>query len=202
MKNNLILFGAGGHCKACIEIFEENKNFDIKYIFDLKSTKKKFLGKYKVLNENNINKYNLKNCYGFVTVGQIKNHKLRKGLFNNLKKYNLKITIFKSNSSYVSKYSKIGDGTIIMNFVHIGPSSEIGKNCIINNNAHIEHDVKIHNHCHISTGAIINGNALIGEGTFIGSGTIVNNGISIGKGCIIASGLTISRDIKDNSLIK
>ena len=116
-----------------------------------------------------------------MALGQIKNYKLRLKIFNKLKKLKFKIPIIESPNSYVSKNSKIGEGTMVFNGVIVNSNVKIGKNCIINSRALIEHDVKIGNNCHISTGSILNGNVEIGDNCFIGSGSILRNGIKIKK---------------------
>jgi len=198
----IILFGAGGHCKSCIEIIENSSEYIIEYILDINPIKKKIHKKYKIINEKKFKTFKASVKFGFVTLGQIKSYLNRKEIFDKLEKNNFRIPTLISSNSYISKYSKINKGSIIMNFAYIGPSVKVGKNCIINNRALIEHDSTIKDHCHISTGAIVNGNVKVGSGTFIGSGVILKNGISIGKNCIIGAGSIIKTNIKDNSIIK
>ena len=107
-----------------------------------------------------------------------------------------------SKFSYISKYSKLAEGTLVCHHVVINSGVRIGVNCIINNKALIEHDVIIGNHCHISTGALINGGVVIGSNTFIGSGTIIKENVKIGSDCVVGAGLTIKKNIKSNSLVK
>ena len=39
----IILFGAGGHCKSCIEIIENSSEYIIEYILDINPIKKKYI---------------------------------------------------------------------------------------------------------------------------------------------------------------
>lgn len=198
----IILVGAGGHCKSCVDIIEKVKNLKIECILDKKNISKLFLEKYKILNEEILEKKKINNKYFFITIGQIKTSELRKKIFTKYIKKKYKFISIISSDSIVSKHSEIGIGSIVMNYCYIGPDVKIGNNCIINNFSSIEHDSVIEDHCHISTGARINGNCFVSSGTFIGSGTVLNNNISIGKNCVIGSGLTIKKNIKDNSIIK
>ena len=198
----LILLGAGGHCKACVDIIEQIPRIKIKAIIDINLKKLNIFEKYKINDENIIDNKKFSKDYFLVTVGQIKSPIARKNLFVKFSKKKYKFITIKSKNSIVSNYSKIDDGTIIMNFSYVGPDVSVGKNCIINNYASIEHESIIGDHCHISTGVRINGNCSVGSGTFIGSGTILDNDIKIGNNCVIGSGLTIKKNIKDNSIIK
>jgi hypothetical protein len=72
--NNIILLGAGGHCKSCIDVIEKENKYKILYIIDKNNKRDKLLN-YKIISENLLAKK--KNLYAFVAVGQIKNYKIR-----------------------------------------------------------------------------------------------------------------------------
>ena len=199
MKKKIILIGAGGHATSILEIIEESKKFQIIGFLDNKK-KNNFFG-YKILGKDNLLKKYSKNCAAFISVGQIKNYKIRKNIFNNLILLNYEIPSFIAKSANLSKNSSIGSGTILMRNVIVNSNSSISDNCIINNNALIEHDVVISSNCHISTGAIVNGNVTIDKNTFIGSGAIIKEGVKIGKSCIIGAGNIIKKDIISGSIV-
>jgi sugar O-acyltransferase (sialic acid O-acetyltransferase NeuD family) len=197
----IIILGCGGHANSCIEIIEQLSNFKI-YGFICKS-KKNITSKYKVLGDDSSIKQIVKKCKNaFIGIGQIKSFKLRLKIFKLLKKEGFKLPKIISKTAYVSKYTLIGEGSIIMNKVFVNRNVLVGSNTIINTGAIIEHDTKIGSNCHISTGTIINGGVTIGDGTFIGSGSVVNENIKIGKNCIISSQSRIKKNLKANLIIK
>jgi sugar O-acyltransferase (sialic acid O-acetyltransferase NeuD family) len=195
----IILFGGGGHCKSCIDVIENESKYKIIGIID---KKKIFLLNYKVFAESYLNKKLIKNNYAFVTVGQIKNYKVRVKLFNRLKDLGFKIPSIISPSAYISKHAVIGKGTIIMHGVIVNAGAKIGNNCIINTNSLIEHDVVIGDHTHISTEATINGGAAIGNKVFVGSRSIIKDNISIGEHSVVGAGLYIKKNLKNDSFKK
>jgi sugar O-acyltransferase (sialic acid O-acetyltransferase NeuD family) len=195
----IILFGGGGHCKSCIDVIENESKYKIIGIID---KKKFFLLNYKVFAESYLNKKLIKNNYAFVTVGQIKNYKVRVKLFNRLKDLGFKIPSIISPSAYISKHAVIGKGTIIMHGVIVNAGAKIGNNCIINTNSLIEHDVVIGDHTHISTEATINGGAAIGNKVFVGSRSIIKDNISIGEHSVVGAGLYIKKNLKNDSFKK
>ena len=197
----LIMVGAGGHAKSCLDVIESTKRFKLLGFVD--SSKKGFFEKFKILgNDDYLKKIKNKgNINIIITIGQIKDYKKRYNLFKKIQKFGFKIPIIISKSASVSKFSKIGEGTMVFNSVIINRSTEIGKNCIINSGALIEHDVKIDSNTHISTRAIINGNVKIGSNTFVGSGAIIKQGVSIGKNCIIGMGSIVKKNLKNYSII-
>ena len=197
----IILIGAGGHCKSCIDVIEKEKKYKIVGVID--NNKKGFFLNYKILgNDANLNKFKNITQYALITVGQIKDYSIRAKLFKNSINNNFVMPTILSPLSSVSRYSLIKEGTIVMHRCIVNAHSEIGKNCIINTGAIIEHDVFIGNNCHISTGVIINGGVKIGDNTFIGSGTVIKNKISIGSNCIIGMKKNIKKNVKDNKVVK
>ena len=198
--SKIILFGAGGHARSCIDVIEGLKKYKVEFLVDNKKNLNFY--PYKVLKETELKKIKNKNNKALISFGGIKNLNLRYKKYLELKKLGFSFPVIISNSSYVSNNSIIGDGTILMHNTFVNAGSKIGKNCIINTRALIEHDVKIDDNCHISTGSIVNGSVLIKTNTFIGSGSIIFNDVRIGKNCIISAGSVIRKNIPDNSVIK
>ena len=199
---NIVLLGAGGHCKSCIEIIESLKKYKIKGIIDKNKIEDNFMG-YKILgSDSELKDVISKNDFGLVCVGQINSPSIRIKLFNLLKNESIEIATVKSKSSIISSNSKIKKGTIVMHNTVINTGVEIGLNCIINTGSIIEHDSIIEDHCHISTGAIVNGNVRIGSGSFIGSGCIIKQGIKIGEKVVVSAGEKIMNDIPSNTIYK
>lgn len=192
---DIILIGGGGHCKSCIEIIESTGDFNITGILDMKENVGKTVCGYPIINTDDaIEEYQSDHQF-LITVGHINSAKIRKTIYNKVKSVNGKLATIISPRAYVSKRSKIGEGTIIMNDVIINAHCKIGVNNIINNKALLEHDVEIADHNHISTNATINGTVLIGCNNMIGSSSTLINNISIANEIIIGAGATVVKNI-------
>ena len=158
--NKLIIIGAGGHAKACIDVIEKEKKYKVFGIVDKnKLSNKKFMGYPIIGSDVNLKKIKTRCSNAFIAIGQIKNPKIRANYFNKLKSIGFNLPIVTSPYSYVSHNSKVGFGTIIMHKAIISAASKVGSNCIINTSALLEHDVEVGNNTHVSTGVIINGNS-------------------------------------------
>ena len=197
----LIIVGAGGHSKTCIEVAESSKKYKVIGLIDNKVNINGIFKNIKIFNEKSINAVLKVTKNAHIGVGQIKSAKLRIKLFKKFKNKVFNFTVLIHSKAYISKYSFVGEGTLVGINSIINANCNIGHNTIINNKSLIEHDSIIGNNCHISTGVIINGNCLIGDNTFIGSGAIINNNISIGKNCVIGSGNIIKKDLKAGTFI-
>ena len=198
IKKKIILVGAGGHAKSCIDIIEKIKNFKIIGLIE-KKFKKKSINSYPLVKFKKVKKNTF---YLLICIGQILNSNLRKKLFKEGIGKGYKFTKIISPNSYVSSKAKIGDGTIVMHGAIVNAGAVIGKNCIINSKSLIEHDVTIGDHCHISTGAILNGGVSLKDDSFVGSGSIIKEGIKIGKKTIIPGNVFVNKNLKGNLVYK
>ena len=196
--NKIILIGAGGHAKSCIDVIEKTKKYKIIGLIDNKlSVGTKVLG-YKVIGTDSELKYLFKRDIKFahIAIGSIKDSSLRKYLFVKLSEIGFKFPVIISPQALVSKYCYIDAGTIIMNHVIINTDVKIGKNCIINNKALIDHDCYIDDHSHIATSVTINSTVKIGKLCFVGSGSIIRQNITVQDSSFVNMGSIVLKDIK------
>ena len=202
--DEIILIGAGGHCRACIDVVELADQFKIAGIIEKdKTINQEFFGYPIIGTDNNLKKLRKKYNYALISVGQIKSPNIRIKLFNKIfGKLHYSLPVIISPRAYVSKHARIGEGTIVMHDSIVNANARIGRNCIINNKSLIEHDAIVGDNCHISTGAIVNGGVKIGKESFLGSGVVTKNLISIGNNCVIGAGEAINSDIESNKIIK
>lgn len=188
MKKKIVLIGAGGHAKSCIDVIENSsKEFVIFGLVDKLKVKKKIFNYNIIGSERDLITLRKKIKFAFIAIGQIKSPYKRIKIFNNLKKIGYKLPTIISKKAYISKNSKIGIGTIIMHGAIINAGVKIGRNCIINTGSIIEHDVKIDDNVHVAPGAIVLGNCHVKENTFVGSGVIIKQNTSIQRNSILAT---------------
>ena len=198
--DKILLFGGGGHSKACADVIESSGEFEVSGIVD--PFLKKIDLPYELINKEEPYEFlrgTIDNA--FISVGQLRNSDIRKKIYSKLKEYKFNLPIIQSKYAYKSQYTEINEGTILMHFCLVNSYSSIGKNCIINSKSLIEHDVEVGNHCHIATGAILNGGVKVGDETFIGSNTVIAQGKYIGNQCVISAGLFINEDIPDGTIV-
>ena len=201
--DKILLLGAGGHARSCIDVLEKENQFEIAGLIEKgESISNESLGYPVIGTDDDLKGLRKQYKNALITVGQIKSPKIRIKLYQLLKELDFTLPVIVSPHAYVSKHAQIGEGSIIMHGVIINANAKIGNNCIINNRALIEHDAVIGDHCHIATGAIINGEVSVGNETFIGSGAITKQCISIGNNCIVGAGIILKNDVKHNLSVK
>jgi sugar O-acyltransferase (sialic acid O-acetyltransferase NeuD family) len=199
---SLLLIGGGGHCHSCIDVIEAAGNYQIVGLVQPRGVSQLVLG-YSVIGSDEDLPQLLKGTkLALITVGQIKTPETRIRLFDLLKQLEAELPIVISPKSYCSKYSVMGEGSIIMHGAIINAGARIGKNCIVNSQALVEHDAVINDHCHISTGARVNGNVTIGRGSFVGSGAVIKEGVRVGENVIIGAGQVVLQHVPNNTAVK
>ena len=200
--DKIILVGAGGHARSCIDVIEMSGQFCVAGLIEKdKINIDKNLGYPIIGTDNDLQNIRQKYDYALITVGQIKSAETRSKLYDVLNQLNYFLPSIISPTAYVSKHAHIGEGTIIMHNTIVNANARIGKNCIINNKALIEHDAIIGDHCHIATGSIINGKVIVGSECFIGSGVVTRQCITIGDNCVIGAGAILKYDVEPNQVI-
>lgn len=198
----LILVGGGGHCESCIDVIESTGLYSIEGIVDIKEKIGQKVLDYKIIAADDEFEELSKSYRTFLlTLGQIKSPSLRNKLFSKLKSLGVQLPSIISSTAYVSKFSNVGEGTIVMHRAFVNANARIGGNCIINTGAIIEHDVEVGENCHISTGAILNGGVKIGKDSFFGSSSVTREYITIGSNVVVSAGVRVMRDVAAGRVI-
>ena len=198
-SKNLILIGGGGHCKSVIDV-AESAGYTILGILDKPEEVGKKVLDYDVIGvDDDIPQY-VDKAEFIITVGFIKNPELRIKLYNKVLEAGGKLATLIASTAHVSKYARLGMGTVVMHQAVINAGTFIGNNVIINTFANIEHDAIIGDQCHISTGVMLNGDCRVGESVFIGSQSVLANGITIGDDIVVGAGSFVRKSISKKGI--
>lgn len=190
-KENLIIIGAGGHAKVCLDIAVKMNQWKQISILDDYSIESNLLG-YPIIGIVDDAEEYKKNSDFFVAIGD---NSTRSKLMKKLEVEELSIATLVHPNSYIGLAVEVGTGSAIMANVVINSNTVIGEGCIINTAAVIEHDNTIHNYVHISPNASLAGDVTIHDNTWIGISATVLNQISISKSVIIGAGTVVTKNI-------
>lgn len=201
MSDGILLLGAGGHARSCIEAIE-SMGLAIQGLIDRADLVGQQVLGYPVLGvDDDLPKLLQTGGPALVAVGQIRSPDARIRLFRRLVELGAAMPVIVARSAVVSRHATLGAGTIVMHGAIVNAAADVGNNVIVNSRALVEHDAKVGDHCHIATGAIVNGSARIGEGSFIGSGVVIGHGVTIGARCVIGAGHTVLKDCADHTIL-
>jgi sugar O-acyltransferase (sialic acid O-acetyltransferase NeuD family) len=199
-KPGLILIGAGGHTRACIDVIEQQGQYQIVGLVGLpQELHSQHLGYEVIGTDDALAHLAKKTPYALITTGQIQTAKFRMHLYQQATQCAFQMPVIISPNAHVSRHAIVGAGSIVMHGAIVNAGTKVGNNCIINSGALLEHDTTVEDHCHISTGAILNGGVSVGAGSFIGSGCVIKEGLSIGKDCLVGIGLTLRHILADST---
>jgi sugar O-acyltransferase (sialic acid O-acetyltransferase NeuD family) len=192
---SILLLGAGGHARSCIEVIEQEGRYTVGGLVGLPDEVGSYVLGYPVLGTDG-DLPGLLPCFVHVliTVGQIKSPEARIKLHALLDARGCRLPVIVSPRAHVSAHAQVGAGTIVMHGAIVNAGARIGRNCIINSQALVEHDAVVGDHCHIATAAVINGDVSIGAGSFIGSNACVRQGIRVAEHCVVGMGQLVLAD--------
>ena len=195
MQKPIILVGGGGHCQSVIEGAESEGKIILGILEIPSEFGKEVLPGHNVIGCDD----DMSNYVGVAdfinTIGFISNLSLRLKISEKINLSGGTLASVIASTAHVSRYAKVGKGTVILHHVTVNAAACIGDNCIINTSSNIEHACIIGEQTHISTGAMINGDCRIGSQCFIGSGAIIGHGVNICDHVIIGCGTVVIHNI-------
>lgn len=179
---NLLIVGAGGHGRCCLDIARDMNVFD-KIAFLDDNHINETINDCKVIGSvDEISSYYPEYTHIHIAIG---NNKARSKLLLQAKEIGYSLPILKHSSSVVSKYASINEGTVIFPHAVIEANAVIGNCCIVASSVVINHDAQIDECILVNTGTVIRPN------------TRINKYVSIGSRCLI----TMNKEIEINQII-
>lgn len=188
---------------AVIDIIEENKDkFDLAGIVDLKNNGKyykdyPFIGKDEKLKS--LKKKGIDYAFPAIGFGKGVNNKLRKIIYEKLKKIGFKIPNLISRQATIKYGVKLGNGNLIQSGSIIDNNCTLRNNISIGLNVTIGHNSLISDNVTIAGGVLTNGGCKIQNGSFIGMGAVIY--ANVGKNCKIAPNITLLEDCNNNEIV-
>jgi sugar O-acyltransferase (sialic acid O-acetyltransferase NeuD family) len=202
-RPSIILIGAGGHAKSCIDVLEAQAQFTIAGLVGMPDELGREVLGYSVIGtDQDLRRLLSSHPYALIAIGQLKYPINRIQAFSRVVELGYRTPTVVAPSAYVSFHAALGEGSIVMNGAVINAGAKVGANCIINTGAIIDHDAVVGDHAHISTASVLNGDVSVGRGSFIGSNASVKHGVKIGSYCVVGMGLTVLNDLTDHTILK
>jgi sugar O-acyltransferase (sialic acid O-acetyltransferase NeuD family) len=195
--DNIIIVGSSGHAKVIIDIIEKESKFKIIGLLDrFRKVGEETLG-YRIIGGEEqlpgfINKYDLKG--GIVAIGDnYARYKAAENIMRIVPGFVLISAIHPGAN--ISKYIKIGEGTVIMAGSSINSGSVIGRGCILNTNSSLDHDSVMEDYSSLAPNSATGGNVHINSFSAICIGATIKHGVNIGKHSVVGAGSVVLKDI-------
>lgn len=193
---NIAIYGTGGAAKEAYELLEGYPEVravwdDIVFIDDTKVSGC-CLGHSMLPYEEFINKYAPNDTKVYIGVGEPRSKSL---LADKVRKSGFHLASLVHPLAMVSPRAKVGEGTMIQDYVTVVSEAVIGDNSCINGRTIIGHNVEIGENCQISSHVAIGGGTVIGNNTFVGLGANIADHIVIGENCVISLGAAVMKNV-------
>ncbi|MCG3860927.1 acetyltransferase [Psychrobacter sp. Ps5] len=191
----LAILGASGHGKVLADIAELTGWEKIDF-FDDAWPERKNNGAWQVIGDTQKLLDSLK-AYDGVMVA-IGNNKIRQRKLQQLESAGAEIITLIHPSATVSRYTKIGLGSVVVAGAVINPDCNIGEGVIINTCSSVGHDCTLGDAVHICPGARLAGGSEVNDRAWIGVGSSVRQLIRIGSDAIVGAGAAVVQDVLPN----
>lgn len=196
MKNDIVIFGAGGHANSVTNVAISCGFRIAAYVDDEKKGQVRFdapvIGEHDFFSENH-------DANIFVAIGD---NYSRKKIVNKIRSNldNAKFPPLIHPSSVVGIESEIGNGAVVMPLANIGPQSIISDFSIINSKVSIDHNSFVGEYSSLAPGTTTGGNVTVGIETHIGLNATIKHGITIGDHTVIGSNSYVHENMGDHIL--
>ena len=191
----LAILGASGHGKVLADIAELTGWEKIDF-FDDAWPERKNNGAWQVIGDTQKLLDSLKAYDGVIVA--IGNNKIRQRKLQQLDSAGAKIITLIHPSTTVSRYTKIGLGSVVVAGAVINPDCNIGSGVIINTCSSVGHDCNLGDAVHICPGARLAGGSEVNDRAWIGVGSSVRQLIRIGSDAIVGAGAAVVQDVLPN----
>lgn len=128
----------------------------------------------------------------FVAIGA---NKIRVGLFEQARGLGFSLPVLRHPSAVVSRWTQIGDGSVLMPGVIVNANTHIGRYCILNTACSLDHDNNVEEGVQICPGVTSAGAVAFGARSFVGTGASIKPGVSIGADAVVGAGAVVVRDV-------
>ena len=100
------------------------------------------------------------------------------------------------SSAVVGINTEVGDGTVVMPQVNIGPNCTVKEFCILNTASSIDHDCELDAFSSIAPRVVTGGNVKIGLGSAVSIGSTVKHGIVIGDDVVVGANSYVNKRVE------
>lgn len=193
-RNGVIVVGAGGHAKVCIESLR-GMGEKVDFCVGDAQSQMVCVG-VPVLNGDE----HLERLYtegyrrAFIAIGS---NLLRERLAELAIAQGYELVNAISQYAFISPSVKLGVGIAVMAGAVINADASINSLAIINTGACVDHDCNIGRAAHIAPQCGLAGNVTVGSKSFLGIGSRVIPEITIGAGVIVGAGSVVITDIAE-----
>lgn len=197
MTKPVVVMGAGGHAKVCIEILRETR--PVAACIGNAHGGSDCLGVPVIEGDEQLSAFRLQGiAHAFVAIGS-NSVRARMGAFVAEQGFELVNAV--SSSAVVSPSVRLGAGVAVMAGAVINAATDIADLVVINTGATVDHDCVLGRAVHIAPQCALAGSVTVGDGSMLGVGAIVLPGVRIGANVVVGAGAVVREDVPDGATV-
>src|SRR5437016_3781656 len=128
---SILLLGAGGHARACIDVIEQEGRFSVAGLLGLPAQLGTRVLGYRVLGTDaDLPLLVREHRHALIAVGQIKTPEHRIRLYDLAQSHTYALPVIVSPHAHVSRHASLAAGTIVMHGAVVNAGAVVGHNCI------------------------------------------------------------------------
>jgi len=196
---DLIIIGASGHGKSCLDAAISSGDFNfLGWLDNSKEIGETVFG-YKVLGKTSDLFRSLENYPDAHYFLAISNNWSRYLVYTEFKELvDIKWTSIIHSNAYISSTAKIGVGVLMLSGVNLGPGCIVDDFCILNTSSSLDHDSRMASFSSLLPGVITAGNVSIGLRTCICIGSSISHSVEVGDDVCVGGGSLVLKNIPSN----
>lgn len=193
MNSSIIIIGAEGHALSVANVAEGSGMSVIAFVDDAKAGGKS-LGIPIITKQQCIDQHQTANFT--VAIGDNSRRERVSDEFKSAMP-TAKFPSLIHHSAVVGINTKVGEGTVIMPLVNVGPNSLVGNFCILNTSSSIDHDCEMKSFSSIAPRVVTAGNVKIGIRSAISIGASVKHGVLIGDDVVVGANSYVNKPVEN-----
>ncbi len=200
----VVIYGAGGHGKALIDLVRSMGTYQIVGILDDSAEDDTAIMGVPVLGGGQVLKDLHKKGVRLAinAVGGIGNVSVRVKVFQRIMEAGFSCPAVLHPTAFIEASVELSAGVQVFPHAYVGSEVAVGYGSIVNTGAIISHDCSLGNYVNISPGAILAGEVDVGDGALVGMGVTVNLGAKIGAGARVGNGATVKSDVPAKGVVR
>lgn len=196
IDDKIIVLGAGGHAKVCIELLRAMGQ-EVAFCVGNADSVAACVGVPVLRGDGHLTSLRADGYRRiFVAIGS---NRLRLKLAETAAALGYELVNAISAQAVISPSARLGAGVAVMAGAVINAEATVGDLAIINTGASIDHDCQIGVGAHIAPQCALAGNVHVGDGSFLGIGCKVVPDVRIGAQAILGAGAVVICDIENGA---
>jgi sugar O-acyltransferase (sialic acid O-acetyltransferase NeuD family) len=104
-------------------------------------------------------------------------------------------------SASVSRMSRLGPGTVILQLVTVASSVVTGSQVVVLPNTVLSHDSVIGDYTLIGGGVCVSGGVRVGQNCYLGTGSAIRENVRVGERALVGMGSVVLHDVAADSVV-